>query len=46
MPRCSNRNVHRRSLRGVEAILDAHYLGRDVKFAGIAVVKLETRTNL
>jgi integrase len=34
------------SLRDVEAILDAHYLGRDVKLAEIAVMKLETRTNL
>ena len=34
------------SLRGVEAILDAHYLGRDVKLAEIAVMKLETRTKL
>jgi integrase len=34
------------SLHGVEAILDVHYLGRDVKLAEIAVMKLETRTNL
>ncbi len=34
------------SLKGVEPILDAHYLGRDVKLAEIAVMKLETRTNL
>ena len=34
------------SLHGVEAILDAHYLGRDVKLAEIAVMKLETRTKL
>jgi integrase len=34
------------SLRDVEAILDAHYLGRDVKLAEIAVMKLETRTEL
>jgi hypothetical protein len=27
-------------------ILDAHYLGRDVKLAEIAVMKLETRTKL
>ena len=33
-------------LRDVEAILDAHYLGRDVKLAEIAVMKLETRTKL
>ena len=34
------------SLHDVEAILDAHYLGRDVKLAEIAVMKLETRTKL
>jgi integrase len=34
------------SLRDVETILDAHYLGRDVKLAEIAVMKLETRTRL
>ncbi len=34
------------SLRDVESILDAHYLGRDVKLAEIAVMKLETRTKL
>jgi integrase len=34
------------SLRDVEAILDAHYLGRDVKLAESAVMKLETRTKL
>lgn len=34
------------SLRDVETILDAHYLGRDVKLAEIAVMKLETRTKL
>jgi integrase len=34
------------SLADVEAILDAHYLGRDVKLAEIAVMKLETRTKL
>ena len=34
------------SLRDVEAILDAHYLGRDVKLAEIAIMKLERRTNL
>ena len=34
------------SLKDVEAILDAHYLGRDVKLAEIAVMKLETRTKL
>jgi integrase len=34
------------SLRDVEAILDAHYLGRDVKLAELAVMKLESRTKL
>ena len=34
------------SLADVEAILDAHYLGRDIKLAEIAVMKLETRTKL
>jgi integrase len=34
------------SLKDVEAILDAHYLGRDVRLAEIAVTKLETRTKL
>jgi integrase len=34
------------SLRDVEAILDAHYLGRDVKLAKIAVMKLEKGTKL
>jgi integrase len=29
------------SLRDVEGILDAHYLGRDVKLAEIAIMKLE-----
>jgi integrase len=34
------------SLRDVEAILDAHYLGRDAKLAEIAVTKLESGTKL
>jgi integrase len=34
------------SLKDVEAILDAHYLGRDVQLAEIAVMKLEARTKL
>jgi hypothetical protein len=34
------------SLRDVEAVLDAHYLGRDVKRAEIAVMEFETRTKL
>lgn len=32
------------SLKDVEAILDAHYLGRDVKLADAAMQKLEART--
>ncbi|MCG2628825.1 tyrosine-type recombinase/integrase [Bradyrhizobium sp. WYCCWR 13023] len=34
------------SLRDVEAILDAHYLGRDIQLAEAAVLKLEGRTKL
>ena len=34
------------SLRDVEAILDAHYLGRDIELAEQAVLKLEARTKL
>lgn len=34
------------SLRDVEAILDAHYLGRDARLAEIAILKLETRTKV
>ena len=34
------------SLKDVEAILDAHYLGRDVKLAEAAIIKLEARTQL
>jgi integrase len=34
------------SLRDVEAILDAHYLGRDIQLAQAAVLKLEARTKL
>ncbi len=34
------------SLKDVEAILDAHYLGRDVELAEIAIQKLEARTKL
>jgi integrase len=34
------------SLKDVEAILDAHYLGRDVELAEIAMQKLEARTKL
>jgi hypothetical protein len=36
----------RYSLRDVEAILDAHYLGRDIQLAEAAVSKLEQRTEL
>jgi integrase len=34
------------SLKDVEAILDAHYLGRDVQLAEAAMLKLEKRTKL
>jgi integrase len=34
------------SLADVEHILDRHYLGRDVKLAEIAIMKLESRTKL
>ena len=34
------------SLKDVEAILDAHYLGRDVQLVEAAVLKLEARTKL
>ena len=34
------------SLKDVEVILDAHYLGRDVQLAEAAVLKLEKRTKL
>lgn len=34
------------SLKDVEAILDAHYLGRDMKLADAAIEKLEARTKL
>jgi hypothetical protein len=34
------------SLRDVEAILDAHHLGRDIQLAEAAVLKLEQRTKL
>jgi hypothetical protein len=32
------------SLRDVEGIMDAHYLGRDIQLAEAAVLKLEART--
>ena len=34
------------SLKDVEAVLDAHYLGRDVQLPEAAVLKLEKRTKL
>ena len=34
------------SLKDVEAILDAHYLGRDAELAEAAVLKLERRIKL
>jgi hypothetical protein len=34
------------NLRDVEAILDAHYLGRDIQLAEAAGLKLEARTKL
>ncbi len=34
------------SLKDVEAILDAHYLGRHVQLAEAAITKLEARTKL
>ena len=34
------------SLKDVEAILDAHYLGRDIQLAEAAVLKLEKRTKI
>ena len=34
------------SLKDVETILDAYYLGRDIRLAEAAVLKLEARTKL
>ncbi len=34
------------TLKDVEAILDAHYLGRDIQLAEAAALKLEARTKL
>ena len=34
------------SLKDVEVILDAHFLGRDIQLAEAAVLKLEARTKL
>ena len=42
----TDRDGHRHSLKDVEAILDAHYLGRDIQLAEAAVLKLEARTKL
>lgn len=36
----------RHSLKDVEAILNAHYLGRDIQLAEAAVLKLEKSTEL
>ncbi|KJC60189.1 hypothetical protein UP10_13990 [Bradyrhizobium sp. LTSPM299] len=44
VPRIAGVTGH--SLRDVEAILDAHYLGRDIQLAEAAVLKLEARTKL
>ena len=35
-----------RSLKDVEAILDVHYLGRDIQLAEAVVLKLEARKKL
>jgi hypothetical protein len=40
------RSCEGRSLKDVESILDAHYLGRDIQLAEAAVLKLEARTKL
>jgi hypothetical protein len=42
VPRIATFTGH--SLREVEAILDAHHLGRDIELAEPAVLKLEART--
>ena len=42
----ADRDVHRPQPKDVEAILDAHYLGRDIQLAEAAVLKLEARTKL
>jgi integrase len=44
VPRIATFTGH--SLKDVEAILDAHYLGRDIQLAEAAVLKLEKRTKL
>ena len=38
--------LNKKRKKDVEAILDAHYLGRDVQLAEAAVLKLEQRTKL
>jgi hypothetical protein len=43
--RAADRNLHRHSLRDVEAILDAHYLGRDIQLVEAAVLKLERKSS-
>ncbi len=44
VPQIATFIVH--SLKDVEEILDAHYLGRDVQLAEAAITKLEARTKL
>ena len=44
MPQIATFTDH--SVKDVEAILDAHYLGRDIQLAEAAVLKLEARTKL
>lgn len=44
MPQIATFTGH--SLKDVETILDAHYLGRDIQLAEAAVLKLEQRTKL
>ena len=39
----ADRDLHRTRLKDVEAILDKHYLGRDVRLAENAVRKLERK---
>jgi hypothetical protein len=43
MPQIATFTGH--SLKDVDAILDARYLGRDIQLAEAAVLKLEARTN-
>jgi hypothetical protein len=44
VPQIAAVTVH--SLKDIEAILDAHYLGRDIQLAEAALLKLEARTKL